>query len=239
MIVADALIANHLLEPFMASEKWLRQFEEAWEFREEKLYPGHFGPKQQGIYVLDAELFTNVFQQDSFDPRWLTHGVFEFEPTEKRPSWVYVSSGLSNAWEADSPEPNAPSGLGCEFVFQSPTQSRWALLLLQRMVAFQLLLAAGRFSGRGLLGIWDRIPLRSPIDGKDSQLTWVLLTPASEFTGVQQLPSGQFQFTQFVGITEKEAEYARAAGSEKLFRLLVTHKAAPITDPSREAVLPE
>jgi hypothetical protein len=108
MIVADVLIANHLLEPFMASEKWQRQFEEAWEFREEKLYPGHFGPKQQGIYVLDADLFTNVFQQDSFDPRWLTHGVFEFEPTEKRPSWVYVSSGLSNAWEADSPEPNAP-----------------------------------------------------------------------------------------------------------------------------------
>ncbi len=155
----------------MASEKWQRQFEEAWEFREGKLYPGHFGPKQQGIYVLDGELFTNVFRQDSFDPRWLTHGVFEFEPTEKRPSWVYVSSGLSNAWETDSPEPNAPSGLGCEFVFQSPAQSRWALLLLQRMVAFQLLLAAGRFSGRGLLEIWDRIPLRSPIDGKDSQLT--------------------------------------------------------------------
>jgi len=95
----------------MASEKWQRQFEEAWEFREGKLYPGHFGPKQQGIYVLDGELFTNVFRQDSFDPRWLTHGVFEFEPTEKRPSWVYVSSGLSNAWETDSPEPNARQDL--------------------------------------------------------------------------------------------------------------------------------
>ena len=46
----------------MASEKWQRQFEEAWEFREEKLYPGYFGPKQQGIYVLDGELFTNVFR---------------------------------------------------------------------------------------------------------------------------------------------------------------------------------
>jgi len=95
----------------MASEKWQRQFEEAWEFREGKLYPGHFGPKRQGIYVLDGELFTNVFRQDSFDPRWLTHGVFEFEPTEKRPSWVYVSSGLSNAWETDSPEPNARQDL--------------------------------------------------------------------------------------------------------------------------------
>jgi hypothetical protein len=232
-------VCNSLIGAVVVDESWQRQFEEAWEFREEKLYTEHFGPKRQGIYVLDGELFTNVFRQDSCDPRWLTHGVFEFEPTEERRSWVYVSSGLSNAWEADSPEPNAPSGLGCEFVFQSPAQSRWALLLLQRMVAFQLLLAAGRFSGRGLLKIWDRIPLRSPIDGKDSQLTWVLLTPATEFNGVQQLPSGQFQFTEFVGITEKEAEYARAAASEKLFRLLVTHKAAPITDPSREAALPE
>ena len=109
--------------------------------------------------------------------------------------------------------------------------------LLQRMLAFQILLAAGRFAGRGPLGIWDRIPLRSPIDGSHSQLTWVVLTPATEYTGVQQLPSGQFQFNQFVGITEKEAEYARASGGEELLSLLLKHKAAPITDPNRESIV--
>jgi Suppressor of fused protein (SUFU) len=223
----------------MADEQWQAWFEEAWEFREEKLYPAHFGSQQQGIYVLDGELFTNVFRQQSYDPRWLTHGVFEFEPTEKRPSWAYVSSGLSNSWEVDRTDRNAPAGLGCEFVFQCPAQSRWALLLLQRMVAFQILLAAGRFPGRSLLGIWDRVPLRSPIDGKNSQLTWVMLTPTTEYAGVQQLPTGQFQFTQFVGITEKEAEFARAGGSEELFRLLLQHKAAPITDPNRRSILVE
>lgn len=221
----------------MADENWQAWFEAAWEFREENLYPTLFGSKRQGIYVLDGELFTNVFHQESYDPRWLTHGVFEFEPTEKRSSWLYVSSGLSNAWEADLPEPNAPSGLGCEFLFQCPTQSRWAIILLQRMLAFQILLAAGRFAGRSPLGIWDRIPLRSPIDGSHSQLTWVVLTPATEYTGVQQLPSGQFQFYQFVGITEKEAEFARARGGEELLRLLLEHKAAPITDPNRESVV--
>ncbi|SRR5712692_1110667 len=223
----------------MVDENWQSRFEEAWEFREEKLYPAQFGPVRQGIYVLDDELFTSIFHQESYDPRWLTHGVFEFEPNEKRPSWVYVSSGLSNAWEADWPEPNGPSGLGCEFVFQCPTQSRWALLLLQRMVAFQILLATGRFPGRGILGIWDRIPLKSPIDGKNSQLTWVVLTPTAEWAGVQQLPSGQFQFAQFVGITEKEAAYARASGSEELLRVLLKHKAAPITDPNRGSILAE
>jgi hypothetical protein len=223
----------------MADEDWQTRFEKAWEFREEVLYPRHFGAERRGIFVLSGELFTSVFRQDSYDPRWLTYGVIEFEPTEKRPSWLYVSSGLSNAWEEDWPEPSAPSGLGCEFLFQCPAQSNWAILLLQRMVAFQILLAAGRFPGRGLLGIGDRTPLRSPIDGSSSKLTWVLLAAESLNAGVQQLPSGQFQFTQFVGITEKEAEYARANGSDELVRLLLRHKAAPITDPSRESVLAE
>lgn len=222
----------------MADENWQARFEEAWEFREERLYPTHFGPQRGGIYVLDGELFTEVFHQESYDPRWLTHGVFEFQPTDKRLSWVYVSSGLSNAWEADLLEPSAPSGLGCEFLLQCPAQSGWALVLLQKMVAFQILLAAGRFPGRGLLGIWDRIPLQSPIDGNHSQLTWVVLTPPpAEYAGVQQLPSGQFQFTQFVGVTEKEAAYARASGSEELLRLLLKNKAAPITAPDRESIL--
>jgi hypothetical protein len=187
--------------------------------------------------VLDGDLFTKIFRQDSFDPRWITHGVFEFLPTEDKPSWLYVSSGLSNAWEANFSEPDSISGLGCEFVFQCPTQSRWAINLLQRMLAFQLLLAAGGFSGKGPLGIGDRIPLRSPIDGKDSQLTWVLLAAAPDFPGPHQLPSGRFQFTEFVGITEDEAESARVHGTDELFHLLLANKAAPVTDPDRKTIL--
>jgi len=218
-------------------QDWQAWFEEAWAFREDRLYASHFGATAEGIYVLDSEMFSSVFHQDAIDPRWLNHGVIEFKPTAGRPNWVYVSSGLSNAWEADTPEPNSVSGLGCEFVFQCPEQARWALLFMRRMVAFQLLLAAGRYPGKGLLAVWDRVPLRSPIDGKTSQLTWFLLAPATDFAGVQQLPSGQFQFIQFVGITEKEAEYARAKGSPELFRMLLGQKAAPVTDATRPSIL--
>jgi hypothetical protein len=219
-------------------QDWQTWFEEAWAFREEKLYRSHFGASTEGIYVLDAEMFRVVFHQEAIDPRWLNDGVIEFKPTAERPNWAYVSSGLSNAWEADAPEPDSVSGLGCEFVFQCPEQAPWALLFMRRMVAFQLLLAAGRYPGKGLLAIWDRVPLRSPIDGKTSQLTWLLLAPATEFAGVQQLPSGQFQFIQFVGITEDEAEYARARGSTELFRVVLEQKAAPVTDSTRASILP-
>ena len=221
----------------MTNQNWQEWFEQAWAFREESVYTALFGPLREGIFVLDAEHFTKVFRQDSFDPRWLTHGVFEFSPTGDRASWLYVSSGLSNAWEAEQPEPDSVSGLGCEFLFQSPAQSRWAIILLQRMVAFQLLLAAGRFPGKGPLAIGDRIPLRCPIDGKDSKLTWVLLTAAADFPGFHQLPSGRFQFIEFVGITEDEAEYARANGNSELLHLLSIQKAWPVTDPGRRTIL--
>lgn len=79
--------------------------------------------------------------------------------------------------------------------------------------------------------------MRGPIDGKDSQLTWVLLTAAEDFAGFHQLPSGHFQFVEFVGITEDEAAYARANGNNELLRLLSAHKALPVSDPGRKTIL--
>jgi hypothetical protein len=220
----------------MTAGDWQAWFEDAWAFREETLYPKLFGSLGPGIYPLDSVLFTSVFRQDSFDPRWLNHGVFECAPTAERANWVYVSSGLSNAWEASSAEPEKWSGLGCEFIVQSPRQAQWALLFLRRMVAFQILLACGKFPGQPLLAVWDRIPLRSPIDGASSKLSWALVAPSPDFAGVQQIPSGRFQFFQFIGITEDEAEYARGNSSHELFDLLVAGKLAPVTDPDRNGV---
>jgi hypothetical protein len=223
----------------MAGQTWQEWFENAWAVREESIYRSLFGDIGSGIYPLDPELFKGQFRQTSVDPRWLTHGVFESRPSGTRASWLYVSSGLSNAWEADSAKPDELSGLGCEFIFECPSQSKWALLLLRRMVAFQILLSVGRFEGKGLLQEWDRIPLRAPIDGTSSKLNWVLLTRAANFGERQLLPSGEFHFLEFIGITEDEAEFARKNSGNELLSLLVRQKAAPVTDPSRESVLQE
>ncbi|HXA84347.1 MAG TPA: suppressor of fused domain protein [Candidatus Dormibacteraeota bacterium] len=218
--------------PDDSSKDWLEQ---AWADREERLYTTLFRSLGPGIYPLDADIFTQLFRQDTVDPRWLFHGVFECPPARDRASWLYVSSGLSNAWDADFPDPNSSSGLGCEFVLQCKQQSQWALTLMRRMVAFQILLSCGRFPGKPLLSLWDRIPLRSPIDGKTSNLTWALITPAIGFEGIQQIASGKFEFLQFVGVTEKEANYAREQGGDKLLALLIERDAAPIIDPERES----
>jgi Suppressor of fused protein (SUFU) len=217
-------------------QTWQEWFESAWALREEKVFPALFGTVGPGIYPLDYELFANQFGQTSVDPRWLNHGVFESPPNSARKTWLYVSSGLSNAWEAELPSPNGVSGLGCEFILECPSQSQWALLLVRRMVAFQILLGAGRFTGKTPLKVWERIPLRAPIDGLSSALNWVLLAPPPQFAETQQIPSGRFDLIQFVGITEEEAAYARANGSDKLFQLLQQSGAAPATDPNRVTI---
>jgi hypothetical protein len=187
----------------MAGQTWQEWFENAWAIREENIYRSLFGDIGSRIYPLDAELFRGQFRQTSIDPRWLTYGAFESRPNGTRASWLYVSSGLSNAWEGDSTKPDEVSGLGCEFVFECPSQSTWALLLLHSMVAFQILLSVGRFEGKGLAQVWDRIPLCAPIDGMSSNLNWLLLIPAPNFRERQLLPSGQFQFLEFVGASPR------------------------------------
>ena len=105
------------------------------------------------------------------------------------------------------------------------------------MVAFQILLSVGRFEGKGLVHVWDRIPLRAPIDETSSKLTWVLLVPPPNFSEPQLLPSGRFHFLEFIGITEDEAHFARNNGGDALLTLLMRRKAAPVTDSSRGTVL--
>jgi hypothetical protein len=217
----------------MTDRQWLDWFEAAWKDREERLYPSLFGSTGAGIFTLDQELFEKQFHIKTVDPRWLSHGVFECPPTANRDSWLYVSSGLSNAWEDDQPRLDSPSGLGCELIIQCRRQSRWAVLLLRSMTAFQILLSCGHYPGKALLSFWDRIPLRQPIDGEGSRLTFVLVTPANGFEGLHQLSSGRFEFLQFVGITEQEAEYAREQGTSRLFELLLAQRAAPVVVPER------
>lgn len=221
----------------MSNDESQSALEAAWEMREEMLYPALFGSTGPGIYTLDAKLFAEVFHQTEIDLRWLHYGVFECPPGLGRKSWLYVSSGLSNPWDEQKSSLEEPSGLGCEFIFECPMQSKWAISFLQRMTAFQLLLAAGRFPNPRLLDIGDRVPLRGPIDGASSLLTWAILALPTEVDARQQLPSGYFDFIEFIGVSEEEAAYARANGTVVLAELLAEHGAAPVTVASRKSVL--
>jgi hypothetical protein len=216
----------------MSSEQW---FERAWAIREEQVYRSLFGPDTGGIYTLDAEIFRS-FKKGEIDPRWLFHGVLKYPPTLARKSWLFVTSGLSNAWEDEVPNAEGPSGLGCELVVEANGDFEWAHALLRRLLAFQILLGHGHYEGKEPLRIGDRIPLRNPIDGGESRLTWCIVAPPFGYPSNFQLPSGRVEFLHLVGVTEPEARFVREMGQEKLL-LRLSPIGYPTTNPARDSVV--
>ncbi|MEL7330832.1 MAG: suppressor of fused domain protein [Cyanobacteria bacterium J06560_2] len=214
-------------------------FETIWETREEEIYPKLFGDKYRGTFVLTADVFTNVFGQSSFDPRWLRYGVIEFEPTADRNSWLYVTSGTSNPWDVDPSSYGSSeySGFGTELVLEVTEQSQWAIVTLQRLLAFNILLVHGRYGAVQPLDYGSRVPLRGPIDFDSSSLTFVVLAAPEHYSPSFKLLSGQVDFLHAMGITASEREYAQSNSSTELIELLKSAKAFPITTPERETIV--
>jgi len=214
--------------------------EDVWRIREEEIYPTIFGGESRGIFVLTAEIFTKRFGAKTYDPRWLTHGVFEFAPTQARPCWLYVTSAYSNPWEQEPPQydPDSESGSGVEFVFASKEQGDWAINFLQNMLAYDLLLTAGHFGDRPPLGEGDRIPLNSPIDDIEGCLIRnAIVSVPSELPLGFVLPSGKVGFFTLTGVTDAEIAFAKSQDTDVLIERLRTASQYPVTDPGRASVL--
>jgi hypothetical protein len=214
--------------------------EDVWRLREEKVYPSLFGPVGRGIFVLTQEFFSTRFGQRDVDPRWLFLGVFEFPPTPERNSWLYVTSGYSNPWndEPEAYDPAGESGCGVEFTFAVSEQGDWAIQTLQSMLAFDLLLRAGRFPNGRPLSLHDRIPLRAPINGRpDCEIRNVILVEPEHISPEFSLPSGRVLLAGFTGVTDAELTFAKANGSEPLISRLRAAGHHPVTNPHRSSLI--
>ncbi|MGN6369140.1 MAG: suppressor of fused domain protein [Phycisphaerae bacterium] len=158
----------------------------------------------------------------------------------KRDHWLYVSSGMSNPW-GDSPEtakPEGLSGLGFELTLHTREPGRWALELVQWLMAVQLLVAGGELQG-GILEYDDRVQFRR---GKDSGDVSRLLVarPTVELMGYPesfQLASGRVDVMTLVGISEREAEFAKSQNPEGLVTVLRHHEVWPLTSLKRVSVV--
>ena len=211
---------------------------QAWTHREEILYPALFGRERQGVFTIQAGMFTDLFGQPDCDPAWLRCGVFEFAPNPRRASWLYVTSGMANAWNVtEAPAADAVSGLGCEFVLELPFHAPWAVTRLQYLMAYQLLVCHGRYPDRQPIKDYDQIPLGAAIGSEPSALTWVLFAPPTGFERQHRTVTGQFVFAQAVGISESEAKAGRIHGGELLVKGLVQEGAFPVTIPERKAIV--
>lgn len=203
--------------------------EDAWEEREEVVYPEVFGDTGPGIYPLSNDVFEQLDAQ-SVDPRWLTHGVFQSPPNDTRNTWVYVTSGMSNPWESD--EPQDYSGFGVEFVLETEQASTWAINVLLTLMAYNLMLASGQMGEPGLLDYGDRIPFALSDD-----IAAMVIAPTFQLPENIDIKSGRVDFLQIVGVTEAELTYAQETSSEALIEMLIEETGGLITAKQRKSVV--
>lgn len=203
--------------------------EDAWEEREEVVYPEVFGDTGPGIYPLSNDVFEQLDAQ-SVDPRWLTHGVFQSPPNDTRNTWVYVTSGMSNPWESD--EPQDYSGFGVEFVLETEQASTWAINVLHTLMAYNLMLASGQMGEPGLLDYGDRIPFALSDD-----IAAMVIAPTFQLPENTDIKSGRVDFLQIVGVTEAELTYAQETSSEALIEMLIEETGGLITAKQRKSVV--
>jgi len=215
----------------MKNEDW---FERIWEYREETLYPEMFGGERQGIFPIP---FDRLQKGGITDPRWSTCGVFRFSPDEKRRSWLYVSSGLSNEWFAEKPDPENTSGFGCEFVFETNIEADWPIQRLHQIMVYQIGICCGKYEGQEPLSDWHRIPLGSAIDWKESSIEYFVVVPPERFPQEMKQESGTAGLYQLFGLTEAEVLYAREGNNDRLVTTLKQKTKYPVTDPERESVV--
>ena len=105
------------------------------------------------------------------------YGVLEHGPTG-RGTYHYLTSGASNPWEVE-PEDHAKqefSGLGSELVLETLDSADWPIVVLQRLLAFNILLAHGRYGDSKPLDYWHRVLLGGSIT-RDSLLRHLLIAP--------------------------------------------------------------
>lgn len=221
------------MTPPSENPDWEESFRRIWEHREEVIYPGLFGPQREGIFTIPWDRLEHGKVPD---PRWNTCGVFKFKPTPTRSSWLYVSSGLSNAWFDEHFSADVVSGFGCEFVLETTEDALWPIHRLHQLMAYQIGLSCGVYPGSPPLACLDRIPMRTPIDWKTSALTYVMLASPIDYPGDFTQQSGRADFLGVAGISESEAAFGREHGSSKLLAQLIDHRAFPVIDPTRKSL---
>ncbi len=216
---------------------------DAHDQRHRLLYPELFDGLRPTTYPLTREFVRRAWRQDDVDERWLRVHVHKAAPTDVRPTWLYVTCGLSDPELGPAAGPKAaiaaPSGLGCEFRIETTEDADWPVVRLLEVAALQLLITAGRF-GADARPLDDEgvLPLHAPITrASDSALHWLLVGPPGRPPYAFQLPSGYVLFLSLLGITAEEAQFSEQFGAGLLVGLLERNGWLPLVDPARRSVV--
>ena len=223
----------------MNDEEWAKWFEGIWATREEKVYPSYFGEKPTQIYNLSEEVFTIGYNMEAYDPSWLSNIVIEYPPTEKRKSWLYVTSGLSNpvGQEPENINPADYSGMGFEMIIETIEKCFWPVQILHRMMAYQILVSTTHIEGN-LLDYHVVIPFGEGITEESKICSFVIVEPEEErnYPLGFDLASGVVDFFVLFGITQEEADSLPEDGESEIVYQFLAQTEYPITNALRNTI---
>ncbi|HKY26327.1 MAG TPA: hypothetical protein VJM12_00120 [Pyrinomonadaceae bacterium] len=133
----------------------------------------------------------------------------------------------SNPWEVE-PEDYAKqefSGSGTELVLETLDSADWPIVVLRRLLAFNILLAHERYGDSKPLDYWHRVPLGGSIT-RDSVLRHLLIAPPDGYPAQFSLDSGTGRPTARSGRYREGARLCQgswfggvAEASERAWRL--------------------
>ena len=152
------------------------------------------------------------------------------QKTENRKTWAYVTSGMSNPWESESPEEY--SGLGVEFLMETDKEEMWAVEVLQTLMAYNLLLATGKMGDYPPLDYGHRVPL-----ALSEAIKTMMFTHPINFPDSFSIKSGQVDLLQVVGITSAELEAAKKTSTDDLKEIFVSNTGGLVTRKERASVV--
>jgi hypothetical protein len=216
--------------------EWGEWFDSIIMERELARYPAFFGETQSEFYTFPDHLVSKESLEMLEETGMSLNLVIEYAPNEKRNSWLYVTSGLTNPSGEDpqSIDPTDYSGIGFEMIIETNEKCLWPVNVLHMMMFSQCLISSGMVEG-DLLEYKDIFPLS---DGaiKGSQIcSFVAIDPdqrCSYPTGFE-LSTGKVDFFPLFGITLSEEKLFLGNKLGVSFMEFLEKAGYPVVDPLR------
>ncbi len=199
----------------------IKFIEKSWNQREEEVYKKLFPNLPEEIYTVQDP---NSIPVGGKLLRELSYGVFSIPPTDDRPYWLYITSGLSNPFDQDK----RISGFGFELMIATKEKEKWAINILTNLM--------GDILSRGIVLDYDN---QMDIEGKDFGDIAGLVFTEPDFLKKKsfKLQQQKFKLILTLGITEEELKFSSENDVEDLVRRLKEKEVYPLTSIKRGTVL--
>lgn len=207
--------------------------------RELNRYPGFFGETQSEFYTFPEHLISKESLDLLEETGVSLNLVIEYAPNEKRNSWLYVTSGLTNpsGEEPQNIDPNDYSGIGFEMIIETNEKSLWPVNVLHMMMFSQILISSGMVEG-DLLEYNDIFPINESVIKNSDIRSFVAIAPdqRNSYPMGFDLSTGKVDFFPLFGITASEEKLILDDKLKINLTELFEKAGYPIVNPIRKGI---